>query len=116
MAEKKQARKESSERGGKEVRAVIDRIEDNDVAVLSLDDEARTQLDVPRKQLPEDANSDGDHLILKFDVDAKSGERKLKSITPAPAAARTAAEDRVKKMQERLARMSGGEDKKDFKL
>lgn len=99
-----------------EVRAVVDRIEDGDIAVLSLDDEAKSQLDVPRKELPENADTDGEHLILKFDVDAKSGERKLKSITPAPAAARADAEDRIKKMQERLARMSGAEGKKDFKL
>ena len=101
---------------GVEVRAVIDRIEDNDVAVVILDDAAKSQLDLPRKQLPEEANSDGDHLLLKFDVDAESGARTtLKSIKAAPAA-RSAAEDRIKKMQERLARMSGAEDKKDFKL
>jgi hypothetical protein len=98
-----------------EVHAVVDRIEDGDVAVLTLEDEAKSQLDVPRATLPEDANSDGDHLLLKFDVDTKSGERKLKSIEAAPAA-RAAAEDRIKKMQERLARMSGADDKKDFKL
>ena len=98
-----------------EVRAVVDRIEDNDVAVLVLEDEAKSQLDVPREQLPEGANSDGDHLLLKFDVDGETGERKLKSIKAAPAA-RAAAEDRIKKMQERLARMSGADDKKDFKL
>ena len=99
-----------------EVRAVVDRIEDGDIAVLMLDDEAKSQLDVPRKELPKDANSDGDHLLLKFDADKESGERTtLKSIKAAPAA-RAAAEDRVKKMQERLARMSGAGDKKDFKL
>ena len=107
----------SSERGGSiEVRAVVDRIEDGDIAVVILDDEAKSQLDLPRGQLPEDANSDGDHLLLKFHVDAESGERTtLKSIKAAPAA-RAAAEDRIKKLQERLARMSGAEDKKDFKL
>ena len=98
-----------------EVRAVVDRIEDNDTAVLTLEDEAKSQLDVPRGALPKDANSDGDHLILKFDVDAASGERTLKSVKAAPAS-RRAAEDRIKKMQERLARMSGAQDKKDFKL
>lgn len=102
--------------GSVEVRAVVDRIEDGDIAVLSLDDEAKSQLDVPRKELPEDANSDGDHLLLKFDVDRESGERTtLKSIKAAPAA-RAEAEDRIKKMQERLARMSGADEKKDFKL
>ncbi|HEX8633806.1 MAG TPA: DUF3006 family protein [Pyrinomonadaceae bacterium] len=98
-----------------EVRAVVDRIEDGDIAVLSLDDEAKSQLDVPCQQLPAGANSDGDHLLLKFDVDRESGERTLKSIKAAPAA-RASAEDRIKKMQERLARMSGAADKKDFKL
>jgi hypothetical protein len=115
MTERKD--REPKERAGSiEVRAVVDRIEDNDTAVLSLDDETKSQLDVPREALPEDANSDGDHLLLTFDVDAKSGERTvLKSIEAAPAA-RAAAEDRIKKMQERLARMSGADDKKDFKL
>ncbi len=101
--------------GGAEVRAVIDRIEDGDIAVLSLEDEAKSQLDVPLEQLPEDANSDGDHLLLKFDVDPQSGERTLKSVEAAPQA-RAAASERIRKMQERLARLSGAADKKDFKL
>jgi hypothetical protein len=113
MTERKENPQESS--GGVEVRAVVDRIEDGDIAVLSLDDEAKSQLDVPLKRLPAGANSDGDHLILKFDVDAGSGERTLKSVKAAPGA-RASAEDRIKKMQERLARMSGAADKKDFKL
>jgi hypothetical protein len=113
MTQRKENSGQSS--GVVEVRAVVDRIEDGDIAVLSLDDEAKSQLDVPRKQLPEDANSDGDHLILKFDVDAKSEKHTLKSIEAAPQA-RAAAEGRIKKMQERLARMSGAPDKKDFKL
>jgi hypothetical protein len=98
-----------------EVRAVIDRIEDGDIAVLSLEDEERSQLDVARARLPEGANSDGDHLLLKFDVDAESGARTLKSIEAAPQG-RAEASDRLKKMQERLARLSGAADKKDFKL
>lgn len=115
MTQRKDHEPEEERAAGVEVRAVIDRIEDNDVAVLILNDEAKSQLDVPRKQLPEDANSDGDHLLLKFDVDAESGERTLKSIQAAPAE-RHAAADRIKEMQERLARMSGADDKKDFKL
>jgi len=113
MTQPRENAEESS--GVVEVRAVVDRIEDGDIAVLSLDDEAKSQLDVPRQQLPEDANSDGDHLLLKFDVDAKSGERTLKSIKAAPQA-RAEASDRIKKMQERLARLSGADDKKNFKL
>jgi Protein of unknown function (DUF3006) len=102
--------------GSVEVRAVVDRIEDGDIAVVILEDEAESQLDLPREQLPEDANSDGDHLLLKFDVDPKSGERTtLKSIKAAPAA-RAEASERIKKTQERLARLSGTDDKKNFKL
>ena len=101
--------------GTLELRAVIDRIEDGDIAVLSFDDEAKSQLDVPRARLPRNANSDGDHLLVKFDVDQQSGARTLKSIKAAPAE-RAAAEDRITKMQERLERMSGTTDKKDFKL
>jgi hypothetical protein len=113
MTERKDNSPERAESVG--VRAVVDRIEDGEIAVIILDDEAKSQLDVPRRELPPDANSDGDHLMLKFDVDAESGERTLKSIKAAPAE-RSAAEDRIKKMQERLARMSGAEGKKDFKL
>jgi hypothetical protein len=109
MAEKNRSQKSP---GGIEVRAVVDRIEDGDIAVLSLDDEDKSQLDVPRSRLPEDANSDGAHLLLRFDVDGESGKRTLKSIKPAPEA-RASAEDRIKA---RLARMSGAQDKKDFKL
>ncbi len=98
-----------------EVRAVVDRIEDGDIAVLSLADEAKTQLDVPRRELPSDANSDGDHLLLKFDVDAESGERTLKSIEAAHEA-RAEASERIRKMQERLSRLGGAPDKKNFKL
>src|SRR5688572_9927562 len=106
MTETNRSRKSS---GTVEVRAVVDRIEDGDIAVLSLEDEDESQLDVPRARLPEDANSDGDHVVLSFDVDDESGERTLKSIKPAPAA-RASAEDRIKA---RLARMSGADDKKD---
>ncbi|MGI9106720.1 MAG: DUF3006 domain-containing protein [Pyrinomonadaceae bacterium] len=98
-----------------ELRAVIDRIEDGEIAVLSLDDETKSHIDVPRARLPQNARSDGDHLLVKFDVDQQSGARTLKSITAAPAR-RAAAEDRIKKMQERLERMSGTKDQKDFKL
>jgi len=111
MTERKKNQGESSG-GVVEVRAVVDRIEDGDIAVLSLEDEAKSQLDVPRERLPERANSDGDHLLLRFEVDAESGERTLKSVKAAPAS-RASAEDRIK---QRLTRMSGAADKKDFKL
>jgi hypothetical protein len=94
-----------------EVRAVIDRVEDGGVAVLSLEGRKST-LDVPLARLPEGA-SDGAHLRLTFD-----GEPSARTLTKASIDrnARAAAEDRVKQMQERLEKLSGTEGKKDFKL
>jgi hypothetical protein len=94
-----------------EVRAVIDRVEDGGVAVLSLEGRKST-LDVPLARLPEGA-SDGDHLRLTFDGEPSAGTLKKASIDRN---ARASAEDRVKQMQERLEKLSGTADKKDFKL
>lgn len=94
-----------------EVRAVIDRVEDGSVAVLSLEGRKST-LDVPLARLPEGA-SDGDHLRVIFD-----GEPSARTLTKASLdhGARASAEDRVKQMQERLEKLSGTAGKKDFKL
>jgi hypothetical protein len=94
-----------------EVRAVIDRVEDGGVAVLSLEGRKST-LDVPLARLPE-AASDGDHLRLTFDGEPSARTLKKASIDRN---ARASAEDRVKQMQERLEKLSGTADKKDFKL
>jgi hypothetical protein len=104
----------ADERGGKpvEVAAVVDRIEDGDVAVLSLGDGKRT-LDLPLSRLPE-GTSDGDHLRLTFD-----GEPSARTLKRAAAdrRSRADAEERVRKLQEQLARRGGGaQGKKDFKL
>lgn len=82
------------------IHAVIDRIEDGAVAVLLVNDDEKTQIDFPLHLLPEGA-SDGDHLRITI-----ARERGL----------RTAAEERIKKLQERLSRSGGDEKKKDFKL
>jgi hypothetical protein len=94
-----------------EVRAVIDRVEDGGVAVVSLEGRKST-LDVLLARLPEGA-SDGDHLRLTFD-----GEPSARTLTKASLdrGARSSAEDRVKTMQERLEHLSGTAGKKDFKL
>ncbi|MDX6692899.1 MAG: hypothetical protein QOF02_502 [Blastocatellia bacterium] len=84
----------------KPIKAVIDRIEDGGVAVLLLDDEAKTKLDLPVSLLPE-GSSDGDHLKITI-----TQER----------ASREAAEERVRKMQEQLTQSSGAQEQKDFKL
>jgi hypothetical protein len=90
-------------KGGKskKVRGVIDRVEDNDTAVIYLDEDERHSIDVPTSMLPRGA-SDGDHLTITFTLDAES---------------RVKAEGRVREMRERLEKLGGsGPTKKDFKL
>ena len=100
-------------RGGKsvEVAAVVDRIEDGDVAVLSLRDGKQT-LDLPLSRLPEGIR-DGDHLRLTFD--GEPSEKTLKRAAK-DRQSRADAEERVRKLQERLEKSGGKQGKKDFKL
>src|SRR5256885_8359338 len=97
-----------------EVSAVIDRIEDGDVAVLSLDDEQQSQLDLPLARLPV-GTSDGDHLRLTFTLDSRTQQRMLKSIV-LDLPARANAAERVHQLQEQLEQRSRTQGKKDFKL
>jgi hypothetical protein len=83
-----------------QLQAVVDRIEDGGVAVLLLDDDEKTQVEMPVALLPE-GTGDGDHLRIIITRD-----RPL----------RAAAEERIKKLQERLTGQSGAQDEKDFKL
>jgi hypothetical protein len=85
--------------GSQTLRAVIDRIEDNDVAVLLVGDD-EVSVDVPTALLPAGA-SDGDHLRITITLDQNS---------------RDSAEQRVKEMQERLSKRSDTAGKKEFKL
>jgi hypothetical protein len=84
----------------KQIRAQINRIEDNDVAVLMVGDDAKTQLDFPRALLPEGAD-EGDHLRINISLDKESKD---------------AASDRVKKLQDKLAQAGSTEGQTDFKL
>ncbi len=95
----------------REVAAVVDRIEDNNIAVLSLGDGKR-MLDLPLSRLPE-GTSDGDHLRLTF-----GGEPSEQTLMRAvkDRRSRAGAEDRIRELQERLSRSSGAQGKKDFKL
>jgi hypothetical protein len=52
-------------------RGVIDRIEDNDMAVVLLGDDEREQIDLPVAFLPADA-SNGDHLDITINLDDES--------------------------------------------
>lgn len=95
MAEEVGQRKAS-----KKIRAVIDRIEDNEMAVVQVGEDGKYAIDWPTALLPKGA-TDGDHLNITITLDAAS---------------RAAAEDNVKALQERLLQRSGHENKKDFKL
>lgn len=53
------------------IHAVIDRIEDNDMAVILLGDDESAQIDVPVSLLPTEAG-DGDHLRITFKLDKES--------------------------------------------
>lgn len=82
------------------IHAVVDRIEDGGVAVLVLEDDEKTRIELPASLLPEGADN-GDHLRINITV-----ERGL----------RVAAEERIKKLQERLTQAGGSQEQKDFKL
>jgi len=83
-----------------QMHAVIDRIEDNGMAVVLLGDDEKQQIDLPVAFLPDGA-SDGDHLRISIALDKQ---------------ARAAAEDNVKKLQDELTERSGTQNQKDFKL
>lgn len=82
------------------IHAVIDRIEDNDRAVILLGDDEQEQIDLPTAFLPAGA-SDGDHLRISITLDEDS---------------RAAAEDEIRKLQDELANRSGTKGQKNFKL
>lgn len=82
------------------IHAVIDRIEDNDMAVILLGDDEKDKIDLPVAFLPTDA-SDGDHLRITIKLDRDS---------------RAAAEDEVKRKQDELEKRSGTKGQKNFKL
>ena len=97
MADGKDKSKNAASR---QIHAEVDRIEDGKMAVLVIDDEGKTQLDIPLALLPE-GTSDGDHLRITISLDKQS---------------RDAAAERVKKLQDKLAQAGGAEEQKDFKL
>ena len=72
------------------IHAVIDRIEDNDMAVVLLGDDEKDQIDLPVSFLPASA-TDGDHLRITITLDDES---------------RDAMQDRIRKLQEELLNRS----------
>ncbi|HYY58434.1 MAG TPA: DUF3006 domain-containing protein [Pyrinomonadaceae bacterium] len=82
------------------IHAVIDRIEDNDMAVVLLGDDEREKIDLPLALLPEGA-SDGDHLRISITLDPES---------------RAAAEAEIGRLRDRLEKRSGTKGQKNFKL
>ncbi|MBC7910621.1 MAG: DUF3006 domain-containing protein [Pyrinomonadaceae bacterium] len=73
-----------------EFRAVIDRIEDNEMAVVLLGDDEKGRLDMPVSFLPKDA-SDGDHLRFTITLDEES---------------RDSMQDKIRSLQEELLNRS----------
>jgi hypothetical protein len=88
----------SEEKKSRRARAIVDRIEDNGVAVLLVGGE-ETKVELPASLLPEGAD-EGSHLVIEVSLDEAS---------------RREAEDRVKALQEKLEKR-GGEGQKSFKL
>jgi hypothetical protein len=70
--------------------AVIDRIEDNEMAVIFLGDDEKAQIDLPVSFLPANAG-DGDHLRITITLDEES---------------RDAMQDRIRKLQDELLNRS----------
>jgi Protein of unknown function (DUF3006) len=91
---------QSKRAASRQIRAEIDRIEDNEMAVLLVNDDGKTQLDFPLALLPEGA-TDGDHLRITISIDKGS---------------RDEATNRIKKLQDKLTQAGGAEEQKDFKL
>ena len=91
---------QSKRAASRQIRAEIDRIEDNKMAVLLVGDDGKTQLDFPLALLPEGA-TDGDHLRITISIDKGSKDN---------------AAARVKKLQDKLAQAGGAEEQKNFKL
>ena len=83
-----------------ELHAVVDRIEDNDIAVVLLGDDEKTSVDIPLALLPEEA-IDGAHLRIRITLDGDS---------------RKSAETHIKDLQDKLQKKSGTKDQKNFKL
>jgi hypothetical protein len=92
---------EKAKRGRSErIHAVIDRIEDNEMAVVYLGDDEENRIDLPVSFLPEGAE-DGDHLRITITLDKES---------------RGQAEDRARKLQEELKKRAAPPGQKNFKL
>lgn len=91
---------ERKREASKRTRGVIDRIEDDGMAVVLVGEEEGVSLDVPASLLPEGAE-EGDHLSINIALDKES---------------RRSAEDRVKALQEKLEKRGGSSEQKNFKL
>ena len=87
MSDKEQPEKAASPSS---IHAVIDRIEDNGMAVVHIGDDEQTQIDLPVSLLPDGA-SDGDHLRISITLDAHT---------------RASMQDRIRDLQEELLNRS----------
>ncbi len=92
--------KDEDKKAAKQWHAVIDRIEDGDMAVLLAGEDEKTEVLMPLSLLPAGAQ-DSDHLRIHISLDRPS---------------RAGAEERIKNLQDELKAQSGAADKKEFKL
>jgi hypothetical protein len=92
--------KQGKKDGAVRTRAVVDRVEDGELAVVLVGDEESLSIDLPVSMLPEGAGA-GSHLRITVSLDENS---------------RRAADERVNALQETLERRGGSQDQKNFKL
>jgi hypothetical protein len=82
------------------IHAVIDRIEDDGMAVILVGDDEKTQIDLPISLLPENVE-DGAHLQISITLDEKS---------------RAVAQARIKQLRDDLENESNTQGQQNFKL
>lgn len=70
-AKKEEKKDEKKDARSREFRAVIDRIEDEGMAVILIGDDEEAQFDLPASFLPAEA-TDGDHLKITIKLDKQS--------------------------------------------
>lgn len=86
--------------GTVKTRAVVDRVEDGELAVVMVGDDESFSIDLPVSMLPEGVEA-GSHLVITVKPDKESGR---------------AAEERVNALQERLEQRGESRGQKNFKL
>jgi hypothetical protein len=90
----------SAEGKTQQTRATVDRVEDNEWAVILVGEDESFSIDLPLSMLPAGAEA-GSRLLINISLDAE---------------AERAARDRISELQERLEKRAGSQGQKNFKL